>query len=114
MFKFILIWRYFIRRPITMVAVVAITLLVMLVLVVLSVMSGLLAEQQLKNYLWSGDVVLARESLVGFDHYQELIDILMEEGLALDATPVIKGFALGPDEKAVEVFGLQMREKRQR
>ncbi len=107
MFKLLLIWRYFIRRRITIVAVTAVALLVTLVLVVLSVMSGLLVQQQQKNHQWAGDVILTRDSLVGFDHYEDFIEILTEERLAVVACPILKGYALGPHDQPIKVFGLK-------
>ena len=72
MFKLLLIWRYFLHRRVALIAVLGVALLVMMVLVVLSVMSGLVTEAHRHNHNWTGDLVLSRDSLVGFDHYEEL------------------------------------------
>lgn len=112
MIKLLLIWRYFIKKRVALIAVAAVTLLVMLVLVVLSVMSGLLADTKRQNHLWSGDIVIRRESLVGFPFYDEFIAQLYAEDLAASATPVIKTFALtrmsGPLQPTGVKFSVQL------
>ena len=62
-----------------LVASVAVALLVMLVLVVLSVMSGLQEQTRQRNHNWSGDVVVLRDSLVGFGYYEEFIEELKKQ-----------------------------------
>ena len=94
MLKWLLIWRYFIKRRVGWLAVAAVCLIVMMVLVVLSVLSGLLADTRLRNHRYSGDVVLSRDSLVGFPHYEAFIEKLKQQDTVNAATPVIKTFGL--------------------
>ena len=94
MLKFLLIWRYFIKRRVGWIAIAAVCLIVMMVLVVLSVLSGLLADTRLRNHRYSGDVVLSRDSLVGFPHYEAFIEKLKQQDTVNAATPVIKTFGL--------------------
>lgn len=108
MIKFLLIWRYFIKKRVALIAVTAVALLVTLVLVVLSVMSGLLADTRRQNHQWSGDVVIGRESLAGFPLYDEFIDELRTSGLADSATPVIKTFALVKASRSVQMMGVKL------
>ncbi|MBI9016006.1 MAG: ABC transporter permease [Phycisphaerae bacterium] len=94
MFKYLLIWRYFIRKKVAWTAVGAVALLVMLTLVVLSVMSGLVSETKEKNHRWVSDIIISRDSQVGFPFYQEFIDQLHEMPEVQIATPTIKSFGL--------------------
>lgn len=110
MFKFLLIWRYFIKKRVAWIAVVAVTLLVMLVVVVLSVMSGLLKETREKNHRWCGDIVISRDSLVGFPYYQEFIDQLAESPSVYAATPIIKTFGLSDEQGSGQIFGVRLDE----
>ena len=71
MYKLLLIWRYFLKKRVAYIAVLAVLLLVMLVLVVLSIMSGLLEDTRQRNHRWTGDLVVGRDSLVGFAYYDE-------------------------------------------
>jgi len=110
MFKYLLIWRYFVKKRVTLIAVVAVTLLVMMVLVVLSVMSGLLNEVRHKNHRWCGDIVISRDSLVGFPYYQEFIDELAKSPLAQAATPVIRTFGMNSHRNSGQIFGVRLDE----
>ena len=111
MFKLLLIWRYFLHRRVALIAVLGVALLVMMVLIVLSVMSGLVTEARRHNHDWSGDLVLARDSLVGFDHYEELIDRLEQCPAVQAATPVIKTFAIMTEAaSAVQLYGVRLGE----
>ncbi|MBN2374756.1 MAG: ABC transporter permease [Sedimentisphaerales bacterium] len=101
------------KKRVAYIAVTAVALLVMMVLVVLSVMSGLLEDTRMRNHRWAGDVVVARDSLVGFDGYEEFIRRVTENGPAEAATPVIRTFGLvgsisEPD--AVGIFGVKLGE----
>jgi len=89
-----------------------VTLVVMLVLVVLSVMSGLLADTRQQNHNWSGDIVVGRDSLVGFGYYDEFIAELLGSDVVVEATPIIKTFGLEGKEsnKAVQLFGVRLGE----
>ncbi|MCK4629591.1 MAG: FtsX-like permease family protein [Sedimentisphaerales bacterium] len=110
MFKFLLIWRYFIRKRVALIAVIAVTLLVMMVLIVLSVMSGLVEQACRRNHNWAGDIVLSRESLVGFPFYDEFIAELRQNNIVLDATPVINTFALVESVMPAQLIGVRLSE----
>lgn len=117
MFKLLLIWRYFICKRVAWLAVLAVTLVVMLVLVVLSIMSGLLTDTRQRNHSWCGDLVISRDSLVGFDHYEEFISQLNSTDVVDAATGIIKTFGLasiewrtGKPKRPVEIYGLQFAE----
>ena len=112
MYKLLLIWRYFRHKRIALVAVAAVALLVMMVVVVLSVLSGLLEETRARNHRWAGDVVISRDSLVGFPYYQEFINELQSRKLAAEATPVIRTFGLEGEklESSVQIYGLRLAE----
>jgi len=108
MFKWLLIWRYFLRRQAAYCAVAAVALVVMLAVVVLSVLSGLVVDIKEKNHQWSGDVVVRRDSLVGFPYYQEFIQRLSSEGFV--ATPVVKTYGLLNNRRGVQVMGVKLGE----
>jgi lipoprotein-releasing system permease protein len=110
MFKFLLIWRYFIRKRVALMAVIAVTLLVMMVLIVLSVMSGLVEQACRRNHDWAGDIVLSRRSLVGFPFYDEFIAELRQNNSVLDATPVINTFALVESVTPAQLIGVRLPE----
>ena len=111
MYKLLLIWRYFLQKRVALLAVLAVTLVVMMVLVVLSIMSGLLGDTRTRNHRWSGDLILTRESLVGFPHYQDFLHLLAQHPDIAAATPVIKTFGLlEPSQQAVQLFGLRLDE----
>ncbi len=83
-------------------------LLVMLILVVLSVMSGLLKETRDRNHRWTGDVVIACDSLVGFPNYQEFIDTAVADDAIDSATPLIKTFGLiNSNSEPLVIFGIR-------
>ena len=72
MYKLLLIFRYLLHKRVTLIAVVALILLVMMTIVVLGIMSGLLEQTRRRNHDWSGDIILQRDSLVGFPFYEEI------------------------------------------
>jgi len=111
MVTWLLIGRYFLTRRVAWIAVGAVALLVMMVVVVLSVMSGLLEDTRRRNHGWAGDVVVRRESLVGFAGYEEFIEALAGVPEVAAATPVIRTFGLvGPTGEAVQVYGVRLGE----
>ena len=110
MYKLLLIWRYFLTKRMVLVASVAVALLVMLVLVVLSVMSGLQEQTQQRNYRWAGDIVLRRDSLVGFGYYDEFIEELQQQQEIAGATPILRTFGLlGPANDGRVLRGNRLR-----
>ncbi len=109
MYKSLLIWRYFLHKRVAFIAVVGVALLVMAVLVVLSVMSGLLEDARSRNHAWTGDVVLVRDSLVGFDHYEEFMARLAQAEIAQASTPVITTYGLVMGSPT-QLFGVRLGE----
>lgn len=98
-------------KRMVLVASVAVALLVMLVLVVLSVMSGLQEQTQQRNYRWAGDIVLRRDSLVGFGYYDEFIEELQQQQEIAGATPILRTFGLlGPANDGVQIIGMRLGE----
>ncbi len=110
MFKLLLIWRYFVRKRVALIAVLAVTLLVMMVLVVLSVMSGLIENTRSRNHNWTGDIVLTRHSLVGFPYYDEFIDRLYQSDIIAQATPIIKTYGLLESDWTTPLIGVRLDE----
>ena len=109
MIQFILSWRYFTKKRVALAAIAAVSLIVMMVVIVLNIMSGLVNEVRGKNHLWSGDIILNRSSLVGFDHYLEFSQILTSQDYVLAVTPVIKAFGLAFDDLPVPVYGIDLK-----
>lgn len=111
MIKLILAFRYFIKRPITWLAVIAVSLCVFIVLVVMTVMNGLVREFKLLNYNYTGDCVVECDSLVGFGYYEEFLGLLEKQPYVKAASPVAKGVGLvglqGTNwQNGVEVHGI--------
>jgi len=111
MYKLKLAIRYFLKRPITMLAVVAVALCVFIVLVVMTVMNGLVSEFRNKNHKFVGDCVISTDSLVGFPYYGEFIAELDKEPFVKAASAVVRSFALltqpGVDwNLGIEIMGL--------
>ncbi|MHC4929914.1 MAG: ABC transporter permease [Planctomycetota bacterium] len=91
MIKWLLAWRYFFKRPISILAVVAVALCVFIVLVVMTVMNGLLRDFKQKNHNYTGDCIVASDSLVGFGYYEEFMDVLKKQPYIKAVSPVAKG-----------------------
>ena len=110
MYRPILIARYLWRRRITHFAVVAVALCVFTVVVVMTVMTGLVGDFKEKNHAFTGDCVVATESLVGFPYYEEFMSLVEQTGLTAGVSPVVKSYALlgleGGSEDDVEIVGL--------
>lgn len=94
MIKWLLAWRYFYKRPISILAVVAVALCVFIVLVVMTVMNGLLRDFKQKNHEYVGDCVIMSDSLVGFGYYEDFMDTLSEQPYVKAVSPVAKGVGL--------------------
>jgi ABC-type lipoprotein release transport system permease subunit len=69
----LLVFRYLRKRRIAWVSLVAVTLCTMMVLVVISVMGGWLQKFRDTNHSLVGDIVIFRNPLIGFAHYDEMI-----------------------------------------
>jgi ABC-type lipoprotein release transport system permease subunit len=109
-YKLTLIARYLWKRRITHFAVVAVALCVFTVVVVMTVMAGLVGDFKEKNHAFTGDCVVATESLVGFPYFEEFMTLVEQTGLAAGISPVVKSYALlgleGGYEDDVEIVGL--------
>jgi lipoprotein-releasing system permease protein len=96
MYKLHLIRKYLVKRRIAWVALIAVMLCTFMVLVVFSVMDGWLQTFEGTFHGMTSDVVVeARNPLVGFPYYAEIIDRIQQKvpGVAA-AVPVIKTGAL--------------------
>ena len=94
MIKWILAWRYFFKRPISILAVVAVALCVFIVVVVMTVMNGLVGDFKEKNHAYVGDCVVESDSLVGFGYYEEFLERLKTQPEIKAASPVAKGIGV--------------------
>ncbi|MDH4202138.1 MAG: FtsX-like permease family protein [Phycisphaerae bacterium] len=111
MIKWLLAWRYFFKRPISILAVTAVALCVFIVLVVMTVMNGLVRDFKQKNHDYAGDCIIASDSLVGFGYYEELMEFLQKQPTIEAVSPVVRGVGLlsqpGRDwNMGVEVHGV--------
>lgn len=113
MIQWMLAWRYFFKRPITILAVAAVALCVFIVIVVMTVMNGLVADFREKNHAYAGDCVVASDSLVGFGYYQAFLGRLDDEPMVAGSSPVAKGVGITviPQVSAdynigVEIYGI--------
>ncbi len=88
----------------------AVALCVFTVVVVMTVMAGLVGDFKEKNHAFTGDCVVATESLVGFPYYEEFMSLVEQTGLTAGVSPVVKSYALlgleGGYEDDVEIVGL--------
>ena len=91
---FLLLWirRNLLRRPISWLASLAVAMLVTLIVVIISVMDGLVQNTKDANHAFAGDVIITSDSLVGFSHYENFIDILNNTDFVQVATPTISSF----------------------
>ena len=97
MYKITLAIRYLLKRRITYFAVAAVALCVFIVLVVMTVMAGLVGDFREKNHLFTGDCVVATESLVGFSYYEEFTETLEKADFVEAISPAVKSYGLiGP------------------
>ena len=106
MIQWILAWRYFFKRPITILAVVAVALCVFIVIVVMTVMNGLLRDFREKNHAFTGDCVVASDSLVGFGYYADFLDRLGAEPDVAAASPVAKGVGIAVIPRLNEEYNI--------
>ncbi len=114
MYKWILAWRYFRKRPITLLAVAAVALCVFIVVVVMTVMNGLVEEFRQKNHRYVGDCVVSSESLVGFGYYEKFQEILETQPFVAAVSPVVRQVGLLTQPQAswnigVDIVGIDPR-----
>ncbi len=110
MYKLHLIRKYLLKRRIAWVALLAVMLCTTMVLVVFSVMNGWLETFQNSFHGMTGDVVVeARNPLVGFPYYDEIIKQSQQLPGVAAAEPVISSYGLininGVYENMVQVIG---------
>lgn len=94
MIQWILAWRYFFKRPISILAVTAVALCVFIVMVVMTVMNGLVGDFREKNHHYVGDCVIESDSLVGFGYYEEFLTQLAQEPMVAAVSPVARGMGI--------------------
>ncbi len=94
MYKFVLAFRFLLKRRISYFSVFAVALCVFVVFVVMTVLSGLTADFKKKTHLWSGDCVVSTKSLVGFSYYEGFMEVLQKEKEIEAVSPVIKSYAI--------------------
>jgi ABC-type lipoprotein release transport system permease subunit len=94
MIQWILAWRYFFKRPISILAVAAVALCVFIVIVVMTVMNGLVEDFREKNHKYAGDCVIESDSLVGFGYYEDFFARLNQEPFIDAASPVARGMGI--------------------
>jgi len=109
MYKLVLILRYLRKRRIAWVSLAAVTLCTTMVLVVISVMGGWLRMFRASFHRLGGDVVISSRSLVGFSHYEQMLQRIRALPEVKAAAPVIRTFGLvnisNQIRKGVEVVG---------
>ncbi|MHC5082819.1 MAG: ABC transporter permease [Planctomycetota bacterium] len=108
MMKWYLAWRYFIKRPISILAVVAVALCVFIVIVVMTVMNGLVTDFKEKNHAYAGDCVIECDSLVGFGYYEDFLTQLASEPSVAAASPVVRGMGLMTQPGAKWNIGIEI------
>ncbi|MBL7215311.1 MAG: FtsX-like permease family protein [Phycisphaerae bacterium] len=113
MVQWILAWRYFFKRPISILAVAAVALCVFIVIVVMTVMSGLVEDFREKNHTFTGDCVIESDSLVGFGYYEDFLARLSNEPIVEAASPVARGMGIAVIPRVndhynigVEIYGI--------
>lgn len=113
MVKWLLAWRYFLKRPISWLAVTAVALCVFIVIIVMTVMSGLVQDFKYKNHAFVGDCVIESDSLVGFGYYEEFIAKLREQPFVAAVSPAASGIGMavipqvtGDQNIGVQVIGI--------
>src|SRR5215204_6824783 len=94
MYKLHLILQYLRKRRIAWVSLIAVTLCTTMVLVVISVMGGWLRMFRESFHGLSGDIVVSKQSMAGFPHYQEMIDRIEQIPEVAAAVPMIHTFGL--------------------
>ena len=94
MYKLHLILKYLRKRRIAWVSLLAVMLCTMMVLVVISIMGGWVRMFENSFHGLTGDVVVDGDSLVGFAHYEKMIERIEKLDCVVAAVPTIKTFGL--------------------
>ena len=108
MYKVILAFRYLFKKRISYVAFLAVALCVFIVVVVMTVMTGLVTDFKQKNHNFTGDCVVASDSLTGFAYYEDFLDILRRQDFVEAVSPVISSFALISRRGSDSNFGVEI------
>ncbi len=108
MYKIILAIRYLVKRRIAYFAVAAVALCVFIVVVVMTILTGLVSDFKQENHSFVGDCVVGTESLVGFAHYEDFIEILGRENFIEGVSPVIKSYALISRKGSEQNYGVEI------
>jgi lipoprotein-releasing system permease protein len=108
----LLINKYLRKRRIAWVSLVAVTLCTAMVIVVISVMGGWLRMFRESFHGLSADIIVSKQSLGGFPHYQEMIDKIEQIDGVSAAVPMIHTFGLvniaSQIQLGVEVTGMPL------
>lgn len=94
MIQWMLAWRYFFKRPISILAVAAVALCVFIVIVVMTVMNGLVEDFRENNHRYVGDCVIESDSLVGFGYYEDFLTQLADAPVVEAVSPVARGMGI--------------------
>ncbi|HPD47341.1 MAG TPA: FtsX-like permease family protein [Anaerohalosphaeraceae bacterium] len=108
MYKLKLATRYFLRRPISILAVAAVALSVFIVVVVMTVMNGLVNEFRHKNHAFVGDCIISTDSLVGFPYYEEFVAELKQLEAVEAVSATIRSFGLLTQPGATWNMGIEI------
>jgi ABC-type lipoprotein release transport system permease subunit len=100
MYKFILAFRFLLKRRISYFSLFAVALCVFVVLIVITVLNGLTVDFERKTKSFSGDCIISSKSLVGFCYYDEFVDILKKDKNIKAVAPVIRNYAIVKDVPA--------------
>jgi len=106
--KVILAFRYLFKKRISYVAFLAVALCVFIVVVVMTVMRGLVTDFKQKNHNFTGDCVVASDSLTGFAYYEDFLEILRRQDFVEAVSPVINSFALVSRRDSDSNFGVEI------
>ncbi len=94
MLQFILAIKYLLRQRIAFLAILTVALSVFVAFVVLTVMNGLVSGFKATNHALVGDCVVSTESLVGFAHYEALIEKIEALPVVAAVSPAVKTYGL--------------------
>jgi lipoprotein-releasing system permease protein len=112
MYKLHLILKYLRKRRIAWVSLIAVMLCTAMVLVVISVMGGWLRMFRESFHAMSGDIIISRQSLAGFEHYEQMIREVEQLPEVAGAAPVLKTFGLiniaGQIQEGVQVIAFDL------
>jgi lipoprotein-releasing system permease protein len=112
MYKTLLILKYLRKRRIAWVSLIAVMLCTAMVLIVISVMGGWLEMFRQTNHALVGDVIVSRQAMNGFAHYEEMIDEIQKLPQVKAAAPLMRTYGLaniGDFPVETEVIGVDLK-----